>query len=73
MKACIKILIVLSLLTTASCVVATYPDDDEYYYGPYREEYRGYPDYYWYNRPDYGYHRDRDRREREEHREHERH
>ena len=73
MRTCIKIMIVLSLLAPASCVVAPYPDGNGYYY----DDYRGYPDYYWYNRPDYdGRYRDRDRgegHERREHEEHERH
>jgi len=76
MKICIGALIILSVAALASCVVASYPDDDNYYYSPYYDEYRGYPEYYWYNRPDYGYHRDRDRHERREggeHGGHERH
>jgi hypothetical protein len=70
MKLWTKILIVIIFLGTASCVVGTYPDDDGYRYSPYYQEYRGYPEDYFNNRPDYGYHRDRDRHEREEHEQH---
>jgi hypothetical protein len=63
MKMCTRILIGLALLGTASCVAGTYPDDDGYRHNPRYDEYRGYPDYYWYNRPDYGYHRDHEHEE----------
>ena len=73
MQICIKMLIGLALLGIASCVVGTYADDDGYHYSPYYQEYRGYPEDYWNNRPDYGYHRDRESHERREHHEEERH